>query len=109
MPYRERDIQIKFFVTEEEKEFIKKKMALIKTENMSAYLRKMAIDGYLLHVDYGAFDDMCALMGRISGNVNQIAKRVNLSNRIYDEDISEIKEKQEELWRLLKSVLSKLP
>ena len=109
MVYRERDIQLKFFVTADEKKFIQKKMNIIGTKNMSAYLRKMALDGYLLHVDYGMFDDICGLIGRISGNFNQIAKRVNQTSKIYDEDIENLKENMEEIWRLLKSVLSKLP
>lgn len=49
---RKRNIQIKFWVTEEEKKLIHKKMRLVPTQNMAAYLRKMAIDGYIVQVDH---------------------------------------------------------
>ncbi len=109
MANRTRDILLKFFVTEKEKEMIYHKMSLMKTKNLSAYLRKMAIDGYLLFVDYSMFKDICAKLGNISGSLNQIAKRVNSTGAAYDDDISEIKAKQEETWRLVNRMLSKLP
>lgn len=43
---RKRPIQVKFFVDEKELGLIKTRMAQLGIENMSAYLRKMAIDGY---------------------------------------------------------------
>jgi len=106
---RFRPIQIKFRVTEEELQFINKKMEFMRTNNMSVYLRKMALDGYILNVDYSQFKDICAAMQGIGNNINQIAKRVNATDNPYREDIANIKKKQEELWRLLKFILSKLP
>jgi len=107
--YRERPIQIKFFVSERERDFIHKKMALLKTKNLSAYIRKMAIDGYIINVDFSELKAMFANIGRIGGSINQIAKRVNATHNVYAEDIAELKERQGEIWRLLKSTLSKLP
>ena len=43
---RKRKVQIKFYVTEEERALIEQKMKLVPTRNMAAYLRKIAIDGY---------------------------------------------------------------
>ena len=109
MGYRARDVLLKFFVTEEERTHIYHKMSLMKTKNLSAYLRKMAIDGYLLFVDYSMFNDICAELSGISRSINQIAKRVNSTDTIYGEDISDIKARQEEIWRLVNTVLNKLP
>ena len=109
MAIKNRKIPLQFYVSEEEQAFIHQKMAFLNTKNLSAYLRKMALDGYILNVDYSQFKEICAAMQGIGNNVNQIAKRINSTNNLYENDVSEIKEKQEELWRLLKSILSKLP
>ena len=51
MANRTRKVQLKFWVTEEERAIIERKMEMLKTKNMGAYLRKMAIDGYIIQVD----------------------------------------------------------
>jgi len=109
MPKLSRPIQMKFYVDEDEREFIRHKAEIAGAKKMTDYLRKMALDGYILNVDYSQFKDICAAMQAIGNNVNQIAKRINSTDNPYREDMAEIKEKQEELWRLLKSILSKLP
>ena len=109
MANRLRKIMLTFYVTHEEKDHIKKKMALMKVRNMSAYLRKMAIDGYLLQVDYSCFDKIAEDLTGVSRNINQIAKRVNATDNVYAEDIRQIKRQMEEIWTLLKKILSQLP
>lgn len=109
MANRRRNVLLKFFVTTEEQAFIHQKMNFMKTKNLSAYLRKMAMDGYILNVDYSQFKEICAALQGIGNNINQIAKRINATDNPYREDINEIKKKQEEVWRLLKFTLSKLP
>ena len=109
MANRTRKIPLQFYVSEKEQELIHQKMEFMQTKNLSAYLRKMALDGYILNVDYSQFKQICAAMQGIGTNINQIAKRINSTNNPYHEDIKEIKERQEELWQLLKSILSQLP
>jgi hypothetical protein len=109
MANRERSELIRFFVTKEEKEFIKYKMSLMNVTNMSAYLRKMAIDGMLVQVDYSQFDKIANDLDGVSRNINQIAKRINSTETIYAGDMRQILEKQEEIWQLLKSIESQLP
>ena len=104
----ERSIQMNFRVNERERDFIYKKMAVAKTKNKNAYLRKMAIDGYILNVDFSELRELFSNVGRISGSVNQIAKRVNSTNNVYAEDVAELQKRQEEVWLLLKSMQSKL-
>ncbi len=69
-PIRQRPIQVKFFVDEKELDLIKKKMALLGTENMSAYLRKMAIDGYTVKLDLPELRELTSKMKRISNSEN---------------------------------------
>lgn len=57
MAERKRAIQLKFYVTEQERTLIEEKMKLLQTDNMGAYLRKMAIDGYIIQLDYSAIKE----------------------------------------------------
>ena len=107
MSGRKRTVQIKFYVTEEEKNLIEEKMKLIPTRNMAAYLRKIAIDGYVIQVDYTDIKAMTAEIQKIGVNVNQIAKRVNSTGSAYKEDIEEIKGVLAEIWRLQRLSLLK--
>ena len=108
MVKRDRDILIRFFVTADEKAVIQKRMELVGLTNMSTYLRKISMDGYLINADYTYIKEMNAELSVIGKNINQIAARVNSTGIIYAEDITEIKKKQEEIWQLQKSILSNL-
>ena len=77
MEGRKRTVQVKFYVTEEERRLIREKMKLIPTRNMAAYLRKMAIDGYVVHIDTTDIRAQTAELQKIGVNVNQIARRLN--------------------------------
>ena len=109
MGKRTRDVLLRFFVTAEEKVAIQKRMELIGLKNMSTFLRKLALDGYLLNVDMSCFDKALEDIHGVSKNINQIAKRINSTDNIYAEDMRQLKQKQEEIWQLLKSILSQLP
>ena len=108
MAKRDRDILIRFFVTADEKAVIQKRMELVGLTNMSTYLRKISMDGYLINADYTYIKEMNAELSAIGRNINQTAARVNSTGIIYAEDIMEIKKKQEEIWQLQKSILSNL-
>ena len=83
MDGRKRTVQIKFRVTEAERDLILEKMKLVPTRNMAAYLRKIAIDGYIIQVDHIDIKAMTAEIQKIGVNVNQIAKRVNSTGSVY--------------------------
>ena len=104
---RKRKVQIKFYVTEEERALIEQKMKPAPTRNMAAYLRKIAIDGYIIQVDHSDIKAMTAEIQKIGVNVNQIAKRVNSTGSFYQEDIEEIKGVLNEIWRLQRLSLLK--
>lgn len=102
MADRTRPIRIEFCVTEQEKKFIESKMAQLGTRNMGAYLRKMAIDGYIIKVDYTEQKKLAAAVSRAAANINHICRRINSTGHFYENDIVELKAKQCEIWELLK-------
>lgn len=102
MKNRTRSVRIEFRVTEQERQLIQKKMEQLGTKNMGAYLRKMAIDGYIIKVDYTEQKKLAASVSRVAGNINQICRRINQTGHFYEDDIVELKAKQCEIWELLK-------
>ena len=108
MQNRTRKEQLIVRVTPEEKQLIQKKMEQYRTGNFSRYARKMLIDGYVVNVDLSDFQRLSGEVNAIGVNINQIAKAVNATGRVYENDIAEAKERVEEIWRLLKSYLSEL-
>ena len=107
MANRTRKIVLRVPVTPEEQELIRQKMALLHTRNFSAYARKMLIDGYVVHIDTTDIRAQTAELQKIGVNVNQIAKRVNATGSVYQEDIEEIKGVLAEIWRLQRLSLLK--
>lgn len=103
MANRIRNNQLKFWVSDDEQELIRRKMEVLKTHNMGAYLRKMAIDGYIIQVDYTEQKKLAAAVNKVGGNINQLCRRINSTGHCYDEDIAEIKELMWQIWQLLKS------
>ena len=108
MPNRKRNIQIKMWVTDEERRLIEHKMSLVPTNQIGAYLRKMAIDGYIIYTDTKDIQAMNKELQRIGRNINQIANRVNSTSSIYMTDIEELKEDIQNIWRLQRTILSTL-
>ena len=107
MANRTRPNQILFFVSDDEKRIIKGKMKQLGTNNMGAYLRKMAIDGYIIKVDYTQQKKLAAAVSRAASNINQICRRINSTGHFYAEDVAELKERQAEIWSLLKETQRK--
>jgi len=74
-----------------------------KTKNMGAYLRKMAIDGYIVNTDTTPLKKQYEEMHKIGVNINQITKKVNSTGDLYSEEMQELKEMVKEFLRILKS------
>ena len=102
---RKRNIQIIFWVSEKERELIAQKMEQVGTENLSAYLRKIAIDGFIIKLDLPELREMISLLRRSSNNLNQLARRANETGRIYPEDLADIRQNQAQLWESAKEIL----
>ena len=108
MANRNRPVQVKFRVTPEERKMIDRRMEQAGITNMAAYLRKMAIDGYVVKLELPELRDFISLLRRTSNNFNQIARRVNSTDRIYAEDIVEMKNLLEQIWEADNRILDKL-
>ena len=105
MANRKRNIQMKFWVTEEEKRLIDEKMSQLPTKRYGAYLRKMAIDGHIIQVDTTDIREMTKALGSIGRNINQIAKRLNAGGPAYQADMEEIRERMDQIWQLQRRIL----
>ena len=105
MKKRRRTIPVMFYVTPEERDQIEAKMAQLGTNNMSAYLRKIAIDGYVVQLDLPELREMVSLLRRSSNNLNQLARRANETGRIYPEDLADIRQNLAQLWESAKEIL----
>ena len=105
---RLRKVQLNFRVTEREKELIEDRMQEMGTTNREAYLRKIAIDGMLVKLEVPELKEIVSLMRRTSNNINQIARRLNETGRIYEVDITDVQNQQEQLWDMLNSLITKI-
>lgn len=107
-PTRKREVQLNFRVSPEELALIEQKMAQLGTKNREAYLRKMALDGYVVRLELPELKELVSLMRYSSNNLNQLARRVNETGRIYDADLEDISRRQEALWDGVHQVLTQL-
>lgn len=97
-----------FYVSEEEKAFIFEKMKVAKIKNLSAYLRKVAIDGKIEIHDYSELKNLNYNIHKIGVNINQIAKRINETSSVYQSDMKDIQGKVKEIWHILTFIQSRL-
>lgn len=101
-----RDRTLRLRVSGVEEDLIRAKMAQIGSRNISAYLRKMAIDGYIVHLDFPELQKMTGLLGRCSNNLNQIARRANQTGKVSNDDLQSIREQQVQLIQLVNQMLT---
>lgn len=109
MTERTRKHPIQFYLSDDEQYILDEKFRLSKMRSKSAFLRKLVLYVFVYDVDYSHIREMNALLGNISGNLNQIAKRVNTTNTIYKKDMEDIKELMDQIWQSQKSMVLKQP
>ena len=107
-PKRKREVQLNFRVSPEELALIEQKMAQLGTKNREAYLRKMALDGYVVRLELPELKELVSLMRYSSNNLNQLTRRVHEIGRIYDADLEDISRRQEALWDGVHRILTQL-
>ena len=107
-PKRKREVQLNFRVSPEELALIEQKMAQLGTTNREAYLRKMALDGYVVRLELPELKELVSLMRYSSNNLNQLARRAHETGRTYDADLEDISRRQEALWDGVHQVLTQL-
>ena len=103
-----RDQQLHFRVSKPELERIRNKMESSGILSIGSYLRKMALDGYCLHLDLPQLRRMAYLLQMCSNNLNQYAKRANECGKIYDADMEDLRTRLDELISIGKRILSRL-
>lgn len=103
-----RDKTVLFRVSPEEYDLMQQKAELSGIVSLSAYIRKMAIDGYVIKLELPELREMISLLRRSSNNLNQVARRVNSTSRIYAEDMEDMLRQQQELWQCANAILQKL-
>ena len=109
MANRTRTNRNEFHLNDDEQYILDEKFRVSGMKSKSAFLRKLILYGYVYDVDYSYLRNYNTELGRISSNLNQIAKRINSTGNIYQEDMDEVKELMNEVWRTQKSMLSKQP
>lgn len=105
MANRKRSIVLRCPVTAEERALIEQRMAQLPTQRIGAYLRKMAIDGYIIYTDTQDIKAMNKTLSAIGRNINQIAKRLNAGGPTYQADVEEIRERLDQIWQLQRRIL----
>ena len=106
---RTRTNRNEFHLNDDEQYILDEKFRLSGMKSKSAFLRKLILYGYVYDVDYSYLRNYNTELGRISSSINQIAKRINSTDHIYQEDMDEVKELMNDVWRTQKSMLLKQP
>ena len=104
---RRRCVHLNVMVTPEEQELIYERMAEAGIQNMGAYMRKMALNGYVLHVDLSPVRELVSLQRRCTNNLNQVAIHANAYG-VYPEEIAALQKDYAALWEPLSDLLEKL-
>ena len=108
MANRKRPIVLRCPVTAEERALIEQKMAQLHTKRIGAYLRKMAIDGYVVKLDFPELRELVSLLRYSSNNLNQLTRRAHETGRIYETDLEDIQQSQERIWTAAEKIVSSL-
>ena len=106
-PKEGRTIGLYTKVSPQEKELIDKKMALLGVSNQRAYLRKMAVDGYIVKLDMESVVVLVKLLRSISSNVNQIARRCNETRNLYAQDVEDLRQGYAKVWNEIGALMKK--
>lgn len=107
MKGRRRDIHLHVMVTAEELARIRERMDEADITNAGAYVRKMALNGYILHVDLSPVKELVSLQRRCANNLNQVAVHANLHG-VYPEEIAGLQRDYETLWGQVSDILREL-
>ena len=106
--FMRRNIRISVRLTEEEHQLLKEKMGKIGVTNQEAFIRKMVLDGLVIRLELPELKELISLLRYSSNNINQVAKRLNESGRVYRTDLEDIKANQEKLWTMANEIMMSL-
>ena len=96
--HNKKSVRVEFVMSEQDAELVKGRMAELGITNLSAYLRKMAVDGYIIHLDMSDIQEMIRLLRICSNNLNQYARRANETGSVYSADVDDLRTRLDSLW-----------
>ncbi len=105
---REGNTFVQFMISDEDKAKLRERMKAAGMVNMSAYIRKMALNGYVIVLDLSDVHELLRLLRINSNNLNQYAKKANTTGSIYKEDIQKLQSQQKEIWNEMGNIVSRL-
>ena len=105
---RERTVRVETLFSPEEYRRLRDRLKEADVRSMGPFIRKMALDGYIVKLDTAEIHEMTSLLRRCSNNLNQVAKIANATGSIYCADIAEIQSRQDEIWETTKELLARL-
>ena len=108
MSNRKREIQVNFRVSPEEMKIIEEKMKQYGTMNREAMFHKIILQGYVIRFDLPELKEILRLLRYMGNNINQLTRRVHETSRVYDEDLAEIRKKQDEICEGVRGILGQL-
>ena len=100
-----KSVRVEFVMSEQEAELVKEHMAEMGITNLSAYLRKMAVDGYIIHLDMSDIQEMIRLLRICSNNLNQYTRRANETGSVYAADVEDLRTRRDGLWNGMDKLL----
>jgi len=100
-----RSVQLHILLSEQEASLIRERMEQAGVTNLSAYVRKMAIDGYIIHLDLSDVRELTKLLRVCANNLNQYARRANETGSIYAADVEDLRQRLDGLWDMAGKVL----
>ncbi len=103
-----RNVQLHVLASEKEVSLIKERMSLIGVSNLSAYLRKVAIDGYIINLDLKEVRELIRLLRICSNNLNQYTRKANETGSVYAADIEDLRLRLDKGWDATEKMLSSL-
>ena len=103
--HNKKSVRVEFVMSEQEAELVKGRMVELGITNLSAYLRKMAVDGYIIHLDMSDIQEMIRLLRICSNNLNQYTRRANETGSIYAADMDDLRTRLDSLWNGMDKLL----
>ena len=103
--HNKKSVRVEFVMSEQEAELVKGRMAELGIINLSAYLRKMAVDGYIIHLDMSDIQEMIRLLRICSNNLNQYTRRANETGSVYAADVEDLRARLDGLWDGMEKLL----
>lgn len=105
---KNKDQQINIRLSQRERKCIERRMSEMGVKNMSAFIRKMALNGYCVKLDLKEVKELVFLLRMCSNNLNQYAKKANETGSIFQRDIVDLKVRLDRLWENSREIVERL-